>query len=269
MFNTGNFSRDCAEIRRQSPLILNITNYVAMNFSANALLAVGASPLMSKEREEAEELANSARALVINIGCLETADVAAMERAAAVAHGSGKPWVLDPVGAGLSRLRSETALRLIREYSPSLVRGNASEIMFLAGLGRHGNGVDSLQASEEALPSAVSLARSTGAVVAVSGATDYLTDGERVTSIGNGSAMMSAVTAMGCTASAICAAFLSVNDRHLEAATNAMALTGLAGEIAAGICKGPGTMSAAFLDALYGIDAAKASESIIYEEVSA
>ena len=266
MFDTGIFSRDCAGIRRQSPLILNITNYVAMNFSANALLAVGASPLMSKESEEVEELVNSANALVINIGCLETSDLEAMERAACISHTNGKPWVIDPVGVGLSRLRAETTLRLIRKYRPSVIRGNASEIRFLAGDSSIQKGVDSSFDSTEAVEHAASLALETGAVISVSGAVDYITDGTDIIEIRNGSPMMSKVTAMGCTATALTGAFLAVDQDPMQAAAGAMAFMGIAGEYAEKVSSGPGSFAAAFIDCLDALNSDNISENIDYEQ---
>lgn len=269
MYNTGNFARDCALIRQRRPIILNITNYVAMNFTANALLAVGASPVMSKEPSEIEELSAAADSVVINLGCLEKDQVRSTELAAGTALSEGKPWVLDPAGAGLSAYRTDTALRLIKEFKPSVIKGNAAEILCLCGQGYAGHGLDSVLDSSEAVSAAVSLSAKTGTVVCISGKSDYITDGNMLIRIGNGSSMMSLVTALGCTASAICGAFLSVNSNSPEAAANAMSLMGLAGEKAAGNCAGPGSFVPAFLDALYNIDAKAAAESIEYEKRTA
>lgn len=263
------FIDDCSCIRQQSPIIYNITNSVAANFSANALLAIGASPLMSSEPEDARELMDSAAALVVNIGSLEQSQAEAMARAASAAHAQGKPWVLDPAGVGLSCFRKFTADTIIKEFHPALIRGNASEIMTLAGARVVSKGVDSAISTEDAVECAVRLARESGAVVAVSGAVDYITDGMEIACISNGSPLMSRVTAMGCTASAIAAAFLAVEDSAFYAAANAMALMGIAGERAAAICKGTGTFAMHFIDNLYNLDFANASESIRYEKRTA
>ena len=255
------FVSDCAAVRAQSPLVHCITNYVAMEFNANALLAVGASPLMSFCPEEMKEIAAIASALVVNIGCLDRQEIEAMKLAADAMSRLGKPWVLDPVGAGASRIRTETCLRLIRDYCPAIIRGNASEILVLAGSTIVSRGVDSSASSGDAVEAARALARETGAVVSVSGAVDYITDGERVGTVHNGSPLMSRITAMGCTASALTGAFAAVQPDAFQAAWSAMALMGLAGDLAASRLTpdlGTGTMSVAFLDALSTFDAAAA-----------
>lgn len=250
----GKFTEDCRLIRATAPLIHNITNYVAMEISANALLAIGASPLMSSEPEEMEEIVSLASALVINLGCLEKKQIEAMEIAASAAMKQGKPWVLDPVGAGASRLRTDTALHLLSRIRPSVVRGNASEIMALAGVSSRPHGVDSADESLEALEHAKVIAEKYGTIVSVSGPTDYITDGESVVSIKNGSPLMPSVTAMGCTASALTAAFLAVDKNALSAASCAMALMGVAGEKAASESDGPGSLRVKFIDTLYNLD---------------
>lgn len=284
----GTFADDCLSIRRQSPLILNITNYVAMNLTANSLLAIGASPMMSAEPLEIEELTARSSALVINLGCLEEHSIKAMELAASAASAAGIPWVLDPVGAGCSHLRTRTSLNLLRRFLPSVIRGNAGEILSLAsassgsasglsptasagrasGISR---GVDSLASSEAAVESAKALAQEFGVIVSVSGATDYITDGERVISIGGGSPLMPKVSAMGCTASALTGAFLAVDSDALQAAAGAMTLMKAAGSLASSSLRTPsslrdassqtlgesvGTLPARFLDALSLLDPA-------------
>lgn len=269
MIEHGTFTEDCLRIHRQFPLVHNITNYVAMNLSANALLAIGASALMSSEPEEMSEIVTTCDALQINLGCLEKRQVEAMVVAARTANALGKPWVLDPVGVGISRLRTETTRMLIARYNPVVIRGNASEIMFLAGADAIPRGVDATTESHLAVEHAVRLAKETGAVVSVSGLVDYITDGTEIFSIFNGSPMMSQVSAMGCTASAITAAFLAVDDIPLYAATNAMALMGIAGERAAAESAGPGSLVANFIDLLAGLDPEEAANSIRYEQISA
>lgn len=286
MIDKQSFIRDCEAVRAQSPLVHSITNYVAMEINANALLAIGASPLMSFCAEEMEEIVSIASALVINIGCLDRLEIEGMRIAAATAHRLGKPWVLDPVGAGASKIRTQTSLELIRDSHPTIIRGNASEIMALAGAQIVSRGVDSSNSSSDALESAKALAQATGAVVSVSGATDYITDGERVATISNGHPIMSRITAMGCTASAVTGAFAAVCGDAFEAAWAAMAMMGVAGDIAAarsaatgvrtapaagkageaqactGAIKGTGTMGVEFMDALSTFDAEAAAALI-------
>lgn len=242
------------KLRAQSPLVQNITNYVVMNSTANALLAIGASPAMVHACEEVEEFVAIAHALVINIGTLSPSWIAGMHLAAAQARALGKPWVLDPVGAGATSLRTSTALQLLR-LGPAVVRGNASEILALGAANRTATrGVDSTDSSAAALDTAKQLAKSAGCVITVSGATDYVTDGERLLQVDNGHAMMTRVTGLGCTASALIGAFLAVQPDPLLAAAQAMAVLGLAGEIAAERSPGPGSLQLHLLDVLYTLD---------------
>ena len=252
MIDSGNFTRDCLAVRDNSPLVLNITNYVAMNFTANVLLAAGASPMMTVCRDEVEELVARSSALVLNIGCLDAEQTALMRTAAAAAARLGKPWVLDPVGAGASRLRTETSLSLISESGPAVIRCNASEIMALAGEKTRSRGVDAACTCEEALESAKMVARRAGAVVSVSGPVDHVTDGIVVETIANGDALMPRVTAMGCAATALTGAFLAVDKNAFDAALHAMAMMGLAGEKAAKDCPGPGSFAVRFIDEIGG-----------------
>lgn len=242
-----------AAVRQASPLVHSITNYVSMDVTANALLALGASPAMVHAVEEVEDFVSIASALVVNIGTLSPAWVTAMERAADRARERGKPWVLDPVGAGATPYRTGVARALARR-GPAVVRGNASEILALVEEGRAGKGVDSTHASDEAREVAAALARELGCVVAVTGATDYVTDGSAVLAVANGHPMMTRVTALGCTASAFVAAFAAATPDPLRATAHALAVLGLCGEIAARESPGPGTLRWRILDALYRLD---------------
>lgn len=262
MINKEQFIADCNAIREQSPLVHNITNYVAMNIAANVLLAAGGSPLMSFCPEEMEEIVSISSALVVNIGCLDEEEITAMRMAATAAVRYGKPWVLDPVGAGASKLRTHTALELINYYHPTIIRGNASEILCLAGEAIESRGVDSSVSSNSAVEAAKALANATGAIVSLSGAIDYVTDGHRLESIANGSPLMGKVTAMGCSASALTGAFAAVNPDAFSAALHSMAMMGIAGDIAAQQAKGTGSFQMHFLDALSTFDPEKAVELI-------
>ena len=257
------FIADCEAVRSASPLVHNITNYVAMNIAANVLLAAGASPLMSFCPEEMDEIVAISSALVINIGCLDRHEIEGMKAAAAAAHRLSKPWVLDPVGAGASNIRTQTALELIREYHPTVIRGNASEIMCIAGQTIKSRGVDSSASSSDAVEAAKALAKETGAIVSVSGATDYITDRERVETITNGHPAMGRITAMGCSASALTGAFVAASSDPFTGALNCMAVMGVAGDIAAGKgYRGTGSFQVDFLDALSTMNAAEAAEMI-------
>ena len=256
------FVQDCRSIRERSPLILNITNYVAMNFTANALLAIGASPLMSSESGEMDELVELCSALVINIGCLEKAQIEAMQTAAAAAERLGRPWVLDPAGAGASRLRTQTALELAARR-PAVIRGNAAEILCLAGASVASRGVDSAVAGEMAVEAGRELAQRYGTVVSISGPRDYITDGAEVVCVGNGSPLMPRVTAMGCAASAVTGAFAAVEADKLQAAAGAMALMGVAGGLAASAAAGTGSLATGFIDILSTLQPEEAEKLIV------
>ena len=240
------------ELRRRSPLVHNITNYVVMNNTANALLALGASPVMAHALEEVEEMVDIADALVLNIGTLSKHWVDAMFKAAQRARERGIPVILDPVGAGATTYRTGTSHRLIRSVPPSIIRGNASEILALGHKEGNTKGVDSADSSVNTIACAQSLNRTLGSVICVSGATDYIISGNDMVEIRNGHPMMQRVTGLGCTASALCGAFAATED-NASAAAHAMALMGIAGEMAAEKAEGPASLQSRFIDILYSI----------------
>ena len=239
------------KIRHTSPVVHNITNYVVMNNSANALLAIGASPVMAHAEEEVEEMVNIAGALVINIGTLSPQWIRAMFRAAHQAKKQNIPIILDPVGAGATTYRTSTARDLLHAVPPSIIRGNASEIMAILEEDAKTKGVESTTSSHDALDVARQLNRIHGSVVCVSGEIDYIIDGDSLTKVMNGHPMMTKVTGMGCIATALCGAFAAVNKVYAEAAAQAMAIMGIAGEIGVEGVPGPGSLQVRFLDALY------------------
>lgn len=225
-----------------------------MNNTANALLAIGASPVMAHAIDEVDEMASIASSLVINIGTLDAGWVEAMLIAGTSALRKSTPIVFDPVGAGATSYRSKVCKQLINECHPSVIRGNASEIIALLDVEAQTKGVDSTNTSDAALHSAKALATQTGSVVVVSGETDYITDGTDVEVVRNGNPMMARVTGMGCTATAIVGAFAAVNRHFLEAATHAMAIMGICGEIAAAKSRGNGSLQMNFLDELFNVN---------------
>ncbi len=253
MITAQSISADLARVREKSPLVHNITNFVVMNNTANALLALGASPVMAHAVEEVKDMVNIASALVINMGTLNPQWVDGMLEAGKAATAKGIPVVFDPVGVGATLYRNEVAARILAECKPTFIRGNASEIMSLAKENIVTKGVDSSASSDSAIDAAKRLAQETGAVVVISGPEDFITDGIEVLSTKNGSTMMARVTGMGCTATAVLGAFAGVNPNRMEAATHAMAVMGIAGEIAARRSGGPGTMQLHFLDILYNL----------------
>lgn len=251
MIDKKKFEEDIKKIRKTNPLIHNITNYVAMNFSANALLAFGASPIMAHSPMEMEEIVTLSSALVINIGTLDENWIKGMVIAAKTAHQNQKPWVIDPVGAGASTYRTQTALHLIQEYHPNVIRGNASEIMALTNNRVQSKGVDSSINVEKAQNAADWLAKEHHTTVVISGETDYITNGQQREFIQNGSPIMPKITAMGCTASSMVGTFLSINENSFMAAAHAMAIMGITGETTAEKYQSPGSFVPAFLDNLY------------------
>jgi hydroxyethylthiazole kinase len=243
------------KLREQKPLIHNITNFVVMNYTANALLAIGASPVMAHALNEVEEMVRIAGALVLNIGTLTDEWIKSMIKAAKAANKAGVPVLLDPVGAGATSLRTNSAKKILSSAKISLVRGNASEILSLCEAKNKTRGVDSIHTIDDAIESAKELALEYKSTIAITGPVDAITDGSSVVRVHNGLALMGRVTGTGCTASAICGAFLAVEKDVLSAATSALAVFGLAGEIAAKKAKSPGSYAVALIDALSDITA--------------
>jgi len=246
------------ELRERRPLVHQITNYVVMNETANATLALGALPVMAHAPQEVEELAAVAGALVLNIGTLSEHWVEAMLLAGRAAKG---PIVLDPVGAGATSYRTKTATHLLEELDVAVLRGNAAEVATLAGRDAEIRGVESIGADDPPEEVAREAGRSLGLVAAVTGPTDYVSDGERVIRVSNGDELLGAVSGTGCMSTAITGSFLAAKpDNPLEAAAEALAAFGVAGEDAARDANGPGTFHAALYDALYNLDPATLDE---------
>lgn len=246
---------DVRKIRDVSPLVHNITNYVVMNNTANALLAIGASPVMAHAIEEVEEMVGYSKALVINIGTLSAPWIESMITAGRMANKKKIPIVLDPVGAGATMFRKGTVQRLIEEIHPTVIRGNASEIKSIIHSGINAKGVDSLHSSDEVFEDAKQLSKTLDCVISISGVEDIIVSKNLVAKVQNGHPIMSKVTGMGCTSSALTGAFVAVNESYFHASVNAMALMGVAGELAEKNASGSGSFQVNFLDALYTIDA--------------
>ena len=238
-------------LRRDKPLIHNITNFVVMNYTANALLAAGASPVMAHAENEVEEMVRLAGALVLNIGTLTDTWLAAMLKAGREASHRGIPIVLDPVGAGATRLRTGAAGEILRETKVRIVRGNASEILALSDDAARTKGVDAVHRIDQIAADAASLADSLNTTLAITGPVDLITDGQRVFRVANGHPLMPYVTGTGCSATALVAAFGAVDDDPVTAAATGLAFFGLAGELAGAVADGPGSFMIALLDALY------------------
>jgi hydroxyethylthiazole kinase len=260
---------DIQAIRTQAPLIHNITNWVVMSITANALLSLGASPIMAHAKEELFDLSRKARALVLNIGTLDSGLVEVMQAALIHAKQYKMPVVFDPVGAGATTYRTLVAKQLIQEMPPTVIRGNASEILALTSNEPVGTkGVESVHTPQQAVAVAKELVtRHPQRVVVVSGAVDICVSADQQWHIYNGSPMMTRVTGMGCMATAMIAAFCAVNPNPLKGALHAMATMGVVGELAAAHAPGPQSFQTQFIDILYYITEANIAEKLHVESV--
>jgi hydroxyethylthiazole kinase len=261
LLSSADLWADVLSVRTQQPLVHSITNLVVMNFNANVLLAMGASPVMAHAHEEVAEMAGIAQALVLNIGTLEPYWIESMRQALAVANKRGIKTVLDPVGAGATSYRNKSISVLLNEANPSVIRGNASEIMSVAGIAVQTRGVDSGAAVADALHSARDLAARTGGVVCVSGPVDHVIDAAgRHASLSNGHEWMTRITGVGCSATALIGAFCAVQPDAWRATVSAMAYLGVVGEVAAEQVMahgcGVGSLQIALLDQLQLLDQA-------------
>ena len=258
--NTNDLAQVLENLRKKNPLILSLTNNVVQNITANMLLAVGAAPVMLNDAAECEQLLSvCANGLLVNVGTLSHPQAELMRNAVDAAHAAGVPWVLDPVAVGLLRFRTEFCHELLA-MRPTLIRGNASEIMALAGEAAGGRGTDTTEESSAAVQSARKLAQQCGCTVLVTGPVDYVTDGERVLALGNGDPLMTRVTGVGCAMGALAAACVaSAPDAYTGAAACA-AILGIAGERAAACCPRPGSFAGALLDELDALSPAEVSE---------
>jgi len=242
-----------ARVRTRRPLVHQITNFVVMNSTANITLCAGALPVMAHAPEEVAEMAACAGALVLNIGTLWSDQIEAMLIAGRSANQHGIPVVLDPVGAGATRMRTDTSKRLLDELKIAVVRGNSAEIAVLAGAEAKISGVESLGAAQDSAQIALRFARQYGCVAAVTGAVDVVSNGTQLFRVANGHPLMSQVTGTGCMATAVVAAYAAVEPDYALAAAAALATYGLAGEIAAGRSQGPGTFQMHLFDAMAGL----------------
>ena len=240
-------------LQSRAPLIHCMTNDVVQSFTANVLLALGASPAMVIEPEEAQQFAGIADGLLINVGTLTRGRAQAMTAAIGAANAAGKPWVLDPVAVGALAFRSEFVQQIL-VLKPAAIRGNASEILALAGESAGGRGVDSMDSASAAIPAAKALATRSGALVAVTGEIDYVTDGARVVGVPGGDVLMTRVVGTGCALSAVVAACCTLPGDRLENVASACRLMSCAGSQAVARSQGPGSFIPAFLDALYQLD---------------
>ena len=257
-----------SRLRAKRPLILSLTNNVVQNITANMLLATGGVPVMLTHSEEIQDLLHScANGMLVNVGTLSEQQAQTMLTAVKDAQKAGIPWVLDPVAVGLLKYRTEVC-RTLLQTPPAMIRGNASEIIALAGAeGALCRGVESTAESVAALQAAQSLARSTGAAVLVTGETDYATDGYTTIACRNGDEIMTRVTGVGCAMGALAAACLAGADSPLQAAAATAAILGIAGERAAAKCPLPGSFAAQLLDELAALSPDDVAKSALLEQM--
>jgi hydroxyethylthiazole kinase len=249
-----NAGESLAAMRERKPLVHQITNYVVMNETANATLALGALPVMAHAPEEVEEMVGLAGALVLNIGTLSSHWVEAMLAAGWAANARGVPVVLDPVGVGATAYRTDTARRILEEVEVAVLRGNAGEIATLVGVAAEVRGVESVATGADPAELARSAARSLGVVASVTGPVDHVSDGERSAAVANGHPLLATITGTGCMSSAVTGCFLAVAGSSFDAAVEALVAFGVAGEDAARDAKGPGSFHVSLYDALAGLD---------------
>ena len=249
-------------VRERVPLVHCITNVVVTNVTANGLLAVGASPAMVENAEESADFARIADGLLINLGTLSRERAEAMPLAAAAAQDAGKPWVLDPVAVGALAFRTTLAAELL-EHRPAVVRGNASEVLALAGASGAGRGVDSTASSESAVDAARELARRTGGAVAVSGEVDQVTDGDTLVRVSNGSPLLTRVTGAGCLLGALVAACAGTGASPLDAAVAATGILTVAADVAAETSTAPGSFAVGLVDALFTLEGPALAERLV------
>jgi hydroxyethylthiazole kinase len=255
-----------SRVQSKKPLVHHITNMVTVNDCANVTLAIGGLPVMAHAPEEVEEMVAAAQALVLNIGTLSREQVDAMIKAGKAANSLGIPVVLDPVGAGATSMRTESARKILDEVSVAVVKGNSAEISTLAGSRGEIRGVEAVGESCAVLDDAVALAKEYGNTVVVSGATDVVTDGRRAAYVENGHPLMGTITGTGCMLASVVASFVAVEEECFAASVAALTAFGLAGELAAagsGV-RGPATFKTCFFDELYNLTTEKLKKGARY-----
>jgi len=237
-------------VREKRPLVHHITNYVTVNDCANITLCAGGAPVMADAAEEVEEMTAIAGALVLNIGTLNHVQIESMELAGSMANERKIPVILDPVGAGATRYRTETARRLLDRVDIAILKGNAGEIGVLAGAEAKVRGVDSHGLSGDPVAIAQDYAEAAGLVVAISGATDIVTDGKHTLLVENGHPLMGSISGTGCMAASVNGVFAAESKDLVLASAAAFAALGIAGERAAAAAPGPGSFKRSLFDEL-------------------
>ena len=254
-------------VRAKKPLVHHITNYVTVNDCANVCICAGGAPVMTDEIDDVVDMVSIANALVINIGTLNQRTIASMLAAGKTARSKGIPVILDPVGMGATKLRTETALKIIDEVHPCVIKGNAGEMGVLSGAGGEVRGVDSAGASGDMAEIVRSIAKRYGCVAAATGPVDYVSDGEVTVKLSNGDDLMGAVSGTGCTLSSVVGSYVGANGASVESVAAAITAFNVAAEDAAKVAKGPGTFKPALLDALYALRAEELDSRVKAEKL--
>ena len=253
-WNDGDIRRALASVRQMAPFVYGLTNYVAATLNANVLLAVGAAPAIGAAPGWPSTFGANAAAVWINTASLMSSGADTLLDAARAAHDHRTPWVLDPVAFGAGATAYDDVVRRLIDFRPTVIRGNASELLALAGVGAGGRGVETMATSEAALGAITALSAETGAVVAVSGAFDYIASGQEIVAVPGGDRLLTLVTGAGCSLGALVAAMLAGNEDPLRATVAAHAVLAVAAERAAGLARGPGSFAVALVDELSRLD---------------
>ncbi|MFH1588357.1 MAG: hydroxyethylthiazole kinase [Candidatus Diapherotrites archaeon] len=242
------------KIREQKPLVHHITNWVTIYDCANVCRAIGSLPVMAHAKEEVQEMTGIASALVLNIGTLTNELIEAMKLAGKKANEKGIPVVLDAVGAGATKMRTEKVKELLNEIKIDLIKGNSAEIGIIAGVEAEVKGVEAINVSKEPKELVKDLAKELNAVVIATGKIDYVSDGKRVFAVKNGHSLMGQVVGTGCMAASVIGSFAAVEKDYASAAAQALSFYGVAAELAAKESKGPGTFKEKFFDELFNLN---------------
>lgn len=250
-----------SKIRRNEPLIHCINNFVSAPFVANTLLSAGASPIMAVNSEESAEITSKADALIINLGTPSKDHFKAAENSIKQAEKDNIPWVLDPVGVGISSYRHKEVMKILDSHSPAAIRANTAEIKALGGV-KSQNSLDTDESGEVVEKLVTKLAKKWSTIVIASGETDVISDGDKIVHIKNGDMMMTKITGTGCVATAITGAFLSVDDDLFQAASHAMMVMGITGQLAGQRSEGPAAFRSNFIDQLYNIDPTSLNQNV-------
>lgn len=241
-----------AQIKQNNPLVLNVTNHVTMDFIANGLLSIGASPIMSQSRYDVEELLSLVSSVVVNIGTLNDEFIDLCKHTCRVANTLNKPIILDPVGVGATTYRTQAAQHLVSTYDIAIIRGNATEIMALANTPHtQSKGVDTTNSTQQAIDSALSISNRFKSTIVISGQEDVVVKGNKIKQLYCGSPMMPLVVGTGCLLSAVVGAFHAIETDSFIAAQAATLFYGVCGELAALKAQAPGSFKIAFLDTLF------------------